>query len=516
MPYDAGSVDPATLRPLTPVSVSSVDDVAGAVSRARGAQTAWATAPLAIRAEKLRGLAQALLKNADGLATVMSEETGRSITECKASELTSVAPYVDIAIAVAKGALQPTKVRLSPLDFPGKKGVIESVPRGVIGIIAPWNYPLSNFFKSLFPALLAGNAVVLKPSEHTPRTGQKLAEVCASVLPPGLVGIVCGAGAVGQAVVDAVDAVVFTGSVPGGRKVAMRAAERLIPSSVELGGKDAAIVLADCDLERTAIGVAQWAMHNAGQNCAAIERVYVEAAIADRFVEVLGRVVSRLRVAGAASGAGASDLGPLQNEGQLHIVERHVDAAKQAGATVVCGGARVGSGFGYQPTVLDHCRDDMAVVREETFGPVVAIVRVKDADEAVRRANDSPYGLNGSVWTRDLPKGEALARRLQVGVAYVNNHSFAGILADVPWTGVRETGPGIAASAHSYGLFTRPRTVIVDSGKNPDPWWIPGGDDLDAFVAALIARGQGGGLPVLLKLGGLVKKRVASIKALAR
>jgi acyl-CoA reductase-like NAD-dependent aldehyde dehydrogenase len=302
------------------------------------------------------------------------------------------------------------------------------------------------------------------------------------------VGVVQGAGEVGALLVDCVDGIVFTGSVPSGKKVAVRAAERLIPSSIELGGKDAALVLADCDVERTALGVAQWAMHNCGQNCAALERVYVEAAIADRFVGTLTAVVGKLRV---STGNDESDLGPLQNEAQLAIVERHVALAVAAGAKVTTGGRRVGPGLGYAPTVLDACTDEMEVVREETFGPVIAVVRVKDAEEGLRRANASRYGLNGSVWTTDLERGAQLVRRMEVGVGYVNNHGFGGILADVPWTGTKDTGPGIAASAHSYGLFTQ-------------------------FVDALIARGRGGGLGVLLKLGGLVKKRTAAIRALAR
>ncbi|HEY1089065.1 MAG TPA: aldehyde dehydrogenase family protein, partial [Archangium sp.] len=417
------------------------------------------------------------------------------------------------AIAVAKQALKPSKVELSMLDFPGKSGVTELIPRGVIGVIAPWNYPLGNFWKSLFPALLAGNGVVLKPSEHTPRTGAFLVECCVQVLPKGLVGLVHGAGDVGQALVDEVDGIVFTGSVPSGRRVASRAAERLIPTSLELGGKDAAIVLADCDLERTALGIAQWSMHNCGQNCAGIERVYVEEAIADRFVELLTRIVGKLRV---STGDDESELGPLQNAAQLALVEKHVEGAKAAGAMVTVGGQRIGAGLGYRPTVVDFCTDEMELVRDETFGPVVAVLRVKDSEEAVRRANDSRYGLNGSVWTTDLERGAALVRKLEVGVGYVNNHGFAGILADVPWTGVKDTGPGIAASAHSYGIFTRPRTVIVDGGKNPDPWWIPASPELNQFVEALLARGRGGGLGVLLKLGGLVKKRVAQVNTLAK
>ena len=508
-----GTINPADRRALEPVTPSTPDAVRAAVASARAEQPGWAVLPLSDRAERMRALGQRLLEKADDVARIMSSETGRSEVECKASELTSLAPYIDTAIAVARKQLAPQKVRLSALDFPGKKGVVESVPRGVIGIIAPWNYPLGNFWKSLFPALLSGNAVVLKPSEHTPRTGAFLAQVCNEVLPRGLVQLVQGAGEVGQALVDAVDAVVFTGSVPSGKKVAARAAERLIPTSLELGGKDAALVLADCDLERTAIGVAQWAMHNCGQNCAAIERVYVEEAVADRFVELLTKVVGKLRV---STGNDESELGPLQNEAQLAIVEKHVAGAMAQGAKVTVGGKRVGAGLGYQPTVVDRCTDEMELVRDETFGPVVAVVRVKDAEEGLRRANASKYGLNGSVWTRDLERGAALVRRMEVGVGYVNNHGFGGILADVPWTGVKDTGPGVAASAHSYAVFTRPRTVIVDASKNPDPWWIPANADLGAFVDALIARGRGGGLGVLLKLGGLVKKRAAAAKALVK
>jgi acyl-CoA reductase-like NAD-dependent aldehyde dehydrogenase len=506
-----GTLNPATRAALEPVKSSTAEDVRAAVAAARAAQPAWAALPLTERSAAVERLAQLILSRADEVAAVMSQETGRSRVECKGSELSSLQPYVATAIAVAKQALKPSKVRLSALDFPGKKGVVELVPRGVIGIIAPWNYPLGNFWKSLFPALLSGNGVVLKPSEHTPRTGAWLAARCAEALPKGLVQLAQGGGDVGQALVDAVDAIVFTGSVPSGRKVAAQAAARLIPSSLELGGKDAAIVLADCDLERTALGVAQWSMHNCGQNCAAIERVYVEEAIADRFVEALTKVVKKLRV---STGDDESELGPLQNEAQLAIVERHVEGARAAGAVVTCGGARIGPGLGYQPTVVDRCTDEMELVRDETFGPVVAVVRVKDAEEALRRANASRYGLNGSVWTTNLERGAALARRLDVGVAYVNNHSFAGILADVPWTGVRDTGPGVAASVHSYGVFTRPRTVIVDGSRQPDPWWIPANADQAAFVDALIARGRGGGLGVLLKLGGLVKKRVAAARAL--
>ncbi|MEZ4462145.1 MAG: aldehyde dehydrogenase family protein [bacterium] len=373
--------------------------------------------------------------------------------------------------------------------------------------------PAWQLLKPLFPALLSGNGVVIKPSEFTPRTGAWLAEQCDAVLPKGLVGLVQGGGDIGAAVLNAgIDAVTFTGSVPTGRKVAQRAAELLIPCSVELGGKDAAIVLADCDLDRTVMGIAQWSMHNCGQNCAAIERVYVEASIADTFVARLGAVLGKMRV---AQGDGFSELGPVQSAQQLAIIEDHVQDAVAHGATLVVGGKRTGQGLGFQPTLLDKCTADMKCIKDETFGPTVAVVRVKDATEAVKLANASPYGLNGSVWTKDVQKGERIARTLNVGIALVNNHAITGTLAQTPWTGVKDTGFGIAASRHSYHTFCRPMTIFIDSSSKPDPWWAPANDDLQALADALIARSQGS-LAATLKLAGIVGRRVKAINAFAR
>jgi acyl-CoA reductase-like NAD-dependent aldehyde dehydrogenase len=503
--------NPADASPLSPVPASSQGKVTAAVAAARAAQPAWALQPLADRAESLRALARALLQEREAGVTLMCSETGRGKTECLMSEFVGVMDFIEGVIRAGNKALAPERIALSKINYPGKRCRVEMVPRGVVAIIAPWNYPLGNFFKSLFPALLSGNAVVLKPSEHTPRTGAWLADVCAKVLPKDVVNLVQGGGDVGRALLEApIDAVVFTGSVATGRRIAVSAAEKLIPCSVELGGKDAAIVLADCNLPRTVAGVLQWGLHNAGQNCAAIERVYVEESIADAFVAGLGAAAKKLSVSPQKD---PSDLGPLQNEAQLETVKAHIADALERGAKLVAGGKPTGKGLGFLPTVLDACDHEMRVMRDETFGPVIAVMRVANADEAVTLANDSAYGLNGSVWTEDIARGEELARRLEVGVCLVNNHSITGILPETPWTGVKETGTGIASSRHAYATFVRPRTVFVDKSSKPDPWWMPANEDMTALAEALVAKAQGS-FRAIFTLLGLVGKRVKAIQEL--
>ncbi|MEQ1572406.1 MAG: aldehyde dehydrogenase family protein, partial [Myxococcota bacterium] len=461
-----GSIHPASGAPLPDFAWSSPSAVAEIVARARAASVGWAATPAATREAAALALGRRILERREEALAVLQLETGRDPAESLLGEVAFALAYARGAVEVSRQALAPERVKLSPIDFPGKRAVIEAVPRGVIAIVEPWNYPLLQFYKPLFPALLAGNAVVLKPSEHTPRTAAWLVEQARACFPPELVQVVYGDGAVGAALIDDdVDGVVFCGSVNTGRRVAARCGERLIPCSVELGGKDAAIVLADCDLPRTAAGILQWSLHNAGQDCSSIERVYVEEPVADALVRHLALAVGKLKVAGREGVRG--DLGPLQNAAQLALVERQVAEAVAAGAELVCGGKRTGVGFGYLPTVLDRCTPAMDVMRDETFGPVIAICRVADAEDAVRRANATRYGLSGSVWTRDLARGEALARRLQVGIALVNNHSFPGSLPQIPWTGTRDTGSGVAASRHAYPVFVRRRTVVVDRSRDP-------------------------------------------------
>jgi acyl-CoA reductase-like NAD-dependent aldehyde dehydrogenase len=248
--------------------------------------------------------------------------------------------------------------------------------------------------------------------------------------------------------------------------------------SLELGGKDPAIVLEDADLDRAAAGITNWALHNTGQNCGSIERVYVVAAVADALVERLKSAFSRLRT-GPADDPKQVDVSPLNNPQQLAKVELAVADAVAKGAKVLTGGTREGmKGLGYPPTLLDHCNHEMMTLRDETFGPVLPIVRVKDAEEAVRLANDSRYGLNASVWSRDLRRAQALGRRLQAGSIFVNNHAISGAMPACPWSGVKESGYGVANSVLALDVFTRPRTMFVDKSANCDPFWFPVDADL--------------------------------------
>jgi len=276
-----------------------------------------------------------------------------------------------------------------------------------------------------------------------------------------------------------------------------------------MGGKDPAIVLADCDLDRTVAGITHWALCNAGQACGAIEIVYAERGIADRLVSRLREVWLQLRV-GPDEGTRA-DVAPLANRRQLEVVRQQVEDARARGATVVCGGAMVGDGLWFAPTLLDQCTDSMAVVRDETFGPVLAVIRVDGPDEAIRAANRLRYGLGASIWTRDLARGQRLAERLGYGVVSVNNHSFTGAIPALPWSGTRATGFGVANSALALSTFVRPRALVVDRRKDPELYWMPYDDGL-VELGEVLADVQRYRLGRLFKLPGLMRRRMRRLR----
>ena len=332
----------------------------------------------------------------------------------------------------------------------------------MIGVIGPWNYPLTNSFGDCIPALAAGNAVVLKPSEVTPLTSLLIADAMRECgLPEHVFAVATGDGATGAALIDEVDMVMFTGSTATGKKVMERAARTLTPVSLELGGKDPMIVLADADVERATSAAAYYSMQNAGQTCISVERVYVEAPIYDEFVDKLTRKVSALRQ-GASSGPGTVDVGAITFPPQLDIIGRHVDQAREAGARVLTGGAsREDGGRFYEPTVLVDVDHTMACMTEETFGPTVPVMKVADADEAVRLANDSDYGLAASVWTRDAARGEEIARRVEAGAVCVNDAQLNWLAFELPMGGWKSSGLGARHGAGGIRKYCRQQSLLV-------------------------------------------------------
>lgn len=466
--------NPATGAEVGRVPNMNAEEVRAAVERARVAQIKWAKLSFDERKAFVMRAREEILKQLDEIARVICDEMGKPAAEAISMEL---APSLDLMQHYARKAkklLKPEKLNIGLFGLMGRSSRVVYKPLGVVGIISPWNYPWSIPMGEVAPALMAGNTVVLKPSELTPLTGLKIEEVFTKAgLPENVLQVVTGNGKTGAALVESgVNKIMFTGSVATGKRIAEAAAKTLTPVVLELGGKDPMIVLEDANLE-TASQAAVWgAFANGGQSCASVERLYVHEKIAPQFTEKVVALVKALKQdIGINEDA---DLGSMTSERQLQIVEDHVNDAVANGAKVLTGGQRTPNKEGafYEPTVLTNVNHSMRALSEETFGPTLPIMIFKTDEEAVRLANDSEFGLTASVWTNDISRGKRIADKIESGTVMVNEVLYTHGIAQTPWGGFKNSGYGRTHGTLGLMEFVAPQHIHVNNFPSiPDVWW---------------------------------------------
>ena len=466
---------PADGRLVAALPVHSGDDVEAMAARLRTAQPAWEELGPEGRGRHLLAWLDWIMDNERRLAELVQSETGKSWGDAAFEPATAI-DVINYATKHAPKWLADQRVRPHSVAFAGKRLEVYARPYQLVGVILPWNMPLGMPMLDIPFALIAGAAVLSKPSEVTPLAWTEAVRGwCEEIGAPPVLAAAVGGGATGAAVVDQVDMVQFTGSTRTGRAVGVRAAERLIPCSLELGGKDAMIVLEDADIERAVKGAVWGGMFNAGQACISVERVYVHERIYPTFVQRLVDEVRTLRQGTDTDRSLSCDIGALATSAQVDIVQRHVEDAVAKGARVLTGGTRAATGDYFEPTVLVDVDHSMACMREETFGPTLPVMRVRDEDEAVRLANDSPYGLAGSVWTRDTGRGRRVARRIETGGVCVNNALVGVFQLGLPFGGWKSSGLGARhGGAYAVRKYCRQQAVVSERvTMRAEPIWYP-------------------------------------------
>jgi acyl-CoA reductase-like NAD-dependent aldehyde dehydrogenase len=482
-------VNPATLEVVGTVRTTDPSALPELVAVARLAAERFGEAPLEERRDLLVRVAELVLERADEIADVIVSETGKPRLEAFTTELF---PALDALVWLARNApklLAPERLRYPQLHLLHKRAHLQHEPLGVVAVIAPWNFPFAIPFTQAAYAVAAGNAVIVKPSELTPLAGALVERLFADAgAPAGLVRVAQGDGELGEELVrtPGLGKVLFTGSAEVGRLVAAAAGARLVPVTLELGGKDPMLVLDDADLKRAVDGALWASFVNCGQVCSGVERIYVQGALYEPFVEELTRRAGELRF--------GDDLGPLISEEQRSRVEGLVGDALDRGARALTGGAAPDRpGWFYAPTVLADVPAGARIEDEETFGPVVTVARVQTDEDAVHAANAGAYGLGASVWTRDGDRAQRIAHRLRAGSVWHNDHAYSYASAQASWGGRGESGFGRTHSKHGLYELTTVKFSDRDAGRVPVPWWFPYDErTTDAFrgvLGALYANG---------------------------
>lgn len=508
------SVDPATGEVLRELEYAGEAEVREAVERARDAQPAWAGLGVRQRIAVLREFQSKLQEKKSEIARAITREAGKPVAEALTTEVLVV---LDAARFLIENAYRLLRDEPVPHGNPAtklKKGWLIREPYGVVGIISPWNYPFAIPATEALAALVAGNAVVVKPSELTPVVCLELRSLLhAAGMPQHALQVLPGDGSTGAALLHSpIDKLIFTGSVATGKRIAATVAERLLPVVLELGGKDPMLVLDNADLDVASSAAVWGAFMNAGQTCLSVERCYVHRSIHDKFARACVEKTKKLKAGNGLNPE--TDVGPMIDQRQLRIVEEQVGDALANGARILTGGSRLpalGNNF-YAPTVLTDVTHAMRIIREETFGPVLPIMAFDDDDEAVQLANDSEYGLAASVWTRDRVRGEALARRIQAGTVMVNDAISCYGISEAPHGGIKSSGIG-----HTHGrsgLEEMVRLKYLDCDRLPGMkkvWWYGYGAafarHMEGFIDMQFARNLGVRLRGALRAAGAIRAR---------
>jgi acyl-CoA reductase-like NAD-dependent aldehyde dehydrogenase len=508
------SVNPATGKVLDELQCASESEVQATVALAHAGQVAWSARGVRSRIAVLRDFQRLLHEKKKEVATLITQEAGKPCVEALVTEVMVVLDAARFLIENAFRLLREERLPHGNLAMKTKTGWIRREPYGVIGIISPWNYPFSIPATEALAALVAGNAVVVKPSECTSLCALELEKLLhAAGVPKDVFRVLPGDGATGAALIgSAIDKLIFTGSVATGKRVAQAAAARLLPVVLELGGKDPMLVLDDADTDVASSGAVWGAFVNAGQTCLSVERCFVHRSLYEKFLSACVEKTKKLRVGNGLDPA--TDVGPMIHERQLKIVESQVDDARARGARVLAGGMRLpelGPNF-YAPTVMADVTHAMRIMQEETFGPVLPVCAFDTDEEAVRLANDSEFGLAASVWTRDKARGEAIARKIDAGTVMVNDTVACFGISEAPHGGVKASGLG--RTHGKFGLEEMVWIKYIDSDRLPGMkkvWWYGYGErfsrQMEGFVDMQFAKRLGARVRGALKSAGVLRRK---------
>ncbi len=467
-------INPSNGEVISKIQSSSTSEIKEKIQLAKTAFPLWSSLPLEKRITYLQKIYELIIQDRQNIATTISKNNGKPLAESYLTEIASTLQIMEYHIKSGAELLSEKNISLGAL-YPTKKSFIFYEPYGVIGIIEPWNYPFYLPLSAITKTLLGGNTFVFKSASAVSVVGKLIEEICLKAeLPDGVANFIYGDGSAAETLISGeIDKVVFTGSVEVGKKIAEICGKKLLPVSLELGGKDPAIVFKNCNLDYACGGVLWGALSNSGQACASIERVYVQSEIYSEFLEKITNLAKHLKVGDPFDDE--VDIGPLINEEQVKKIEAHILDAINKGATLHCGGKRLPiSGFYFEPTVLSNVNHSMKVMREETFGPVIPVMKFDSIEEAVYLANDTNYGLASSIWTGETENIKKIAKRLNSGTVWVNDSLFLQAHPKCPWQGYKDSG----YSSCSIYDFVRAKHISLDQGYIPSLrpksfWWYP-------------------------------------------